>query len=199
MRSIKNTKLYSVINKQLKANNGKIILFKGEYCGGSDRCHGMFAFNHKDEPVIKVAVGNKSNEQWFGILIHEYCHFLQWVEGSKIWKQFEECNFNIDEIIKCPKKYKKEILLLIRLEADCERRTVKLIKEYDLFCHKQYAREANAVLYKYAFLYTEGFWPKGNPELEDSWAVCPDKIHRSYLDYLEVPEELYDIYINSRP
>jgi hypothetical protein len=199
MQSVKKTRLYSVIKKDLKAYDGKILLYKGEYCGGNDRCYGMFEFNYKDNPVIKVAIGNKSNERWFGVLIHEYCHFLQWRESSKIWKNFEECNFNIDQIIKNPKKFKKEILILLRLEADCERRAVRLIKEYELFDETEYVKEANAVLYKYGFLYTDHFWPKGNPELKDCEYLCPDKIHKSYLKYLDIPDDIYDIYINSLP
>lgn len=198
MRTVKKTSLYSVINKELKEYNGKIVLYKGEYCGGSDKCHGMFEFNSKDQPVIKVAIGNKTNDQWFGVLIHEYCHFVQWRDDSPIWIAFEESNFNIDDIIKSPKKYRKQILQLIRLEVDCERKTLKLIKKHKLFCPKQYAKEANAVLYKYGFLYTHGFWPSRSPELSKSWKVCPDRIHRSYSDYLQFPEELYNIYINSR-
>jgi hypothetical protein len=199
MQSVKNTKLYSIIKKDLKAYDGKILLFKGEYCGGNDRCYGMFEFNFKDNPVIKVAVGNKSTERWFGVLIHEYCHFLQWKEQSKIWKDFEESNFNIEDIIKSPKKYKKEILLLLRLEADCERRVVNLIKTHQLFDATEYIQEANAVLYKYGFLYTDHFWPKTGSEVKNCEEMCPEKIHRSYLKYLEAPEAVYDIFANSRP
>jgi hypothetical protein len=198
MQSIKKSRLYGIIKKDLKAYDGKILLYKGEYCGGNDRCYGMFEFNFKDIPIIKVAVGNKTNERWFGVLIHEYCHFLQWREQSKLWTDFEDSNFNIEEIINNPKKFKKEILTLIRLEADCERRVVQLIRKYGLFDEKEYAKEANAVLYKYGFLYTDHFWPKGNPELRNCEELCPDRIHRSYLKYLEIPEDLYDIFVSSR-
>jgi hypothetical protein len=200
MQSANKTKLYSLIKKDLKAYDGKIILLKGEYCGGSDRCYGMFEFNVRDNPILRVAVGNKSQEKWFGILIHEYCHFLQWKESSQIWKDFEETDVNIDLIIKSPKKYKKEILLLLRLEADCERRVVKLIKQYNLFDESEYIKEANAVLYKYGFLYTNGFWPSSskNGGLKDIEKLCPTKIHKSYYKYLETPNDIYDIYINLR-
>jgi len=54
------------------------------------------------------------------------------------------------------------------------------------------------VLYKYAFLYTDNFWPKGNPELKECEILCPSKLHKSYLKYLDIPEDIYDIYINSQ-
>jgi hypothetical protein len=198
MRSVKQSPLYKIIKKDLKEYDGKIILYKGEYCGGNDRCYGMFDFNSKEQPVLKIAVGNKSNEHWFGILIHEYCHFLQWRDNTKIWKQFEESNFSIDDIINSPKKHKKELLLLMKLEADCERRVIKLIKKYRLFSVKEYAQEANAVLFKYGFLYTDGYWPKNNKELPECWTLCPDRILRSHLSYLNTPLDLYDIYTNSQ-
>jgi hypothetical protein len=199
MQAIEKTKLYSIIKKDLKMHDGKILLFKGEYCGGNDRCHGIFEFNSRDEPIIKVAIGNKTRDQGFGVLIHEYCHFLQWREGSQIWKEFEESNFSIDDVIKNPKKFKKEILLLIKLESDCERRVIKLIKKYDLFCPKQYAREANFILFKYAFIHTNSFWPSSPKRDNNFYEKCPDKIRKSHLSYLDIPKEVYSIFINSQP
>lgn len=199
MRAIDKTKIYSLIKKDLRAYDGKVLLFKGEYCGGNDRCYGVFEFNIRDEPVLKVATGNKTSDQALGVLIHEYCHFLQWREGAKVWKEFEECNFSIDDVIKSPKKFKSEILLLIKLEAECERRVVKLVKKYELFCPKQYAKEANCILFKYAFLYKKGYWPKSGAQLTDFYDKCPDKIRKSYLDYLDIPKEVLSIFINSRP
>jgi hypothetical protein len=200
MRSIKNNGLYKVIRHDIKSYDGRIIMCKGEYCGGNDRCYGLFELNNKEQPIIKVAIGTKSPEQWFGILVHEYCHFLQWKEQSELWTDFEDCSFNIDEIIKNPKKYKKQLLLLIRLEADCERRAIKLIKNYHIpFDIDSYVKEANCILYKYAMLYTNSFWPKNTQEVKNSHELCPNKIHKSYLKYLEIPEDLYDIYINSQP
>lgn len=192
-------KVYSLIKRDLKTYDGKIVLLKGQYCGGSDRCYGMFEFDSNDNPVIKVAVGEKSNEEWFGVLLHEYCHFEQWKVRSKVWKEFEESNFSIEDILKNPRKHKKEILILIKLEADCERRVVQMLRKHDLFCAKRYAKEANAVLFKYGFLYTDNYWPKNNPELNNVWEDCPDRILRSYLSYLNIPENVYDTYINSRP
>ena len=199
MQPIKKTQLYGIIQKDVKAHDGNILLYRGEFWGGIDRCHGLFDFDSKDNPVLKVAMGNKTTEESFGILIHEYCHFLQWKEGSKVWKDFEESNFSIDDVIKKPKKYKKEILILIKLEADCERRAVNLIRKYGAIDCIEYIQQANAVLYKYGFLYTDGFWPKRNAELKDCYLLCPDKLHKSYTKYLDIPEDIYGIYINSQP
>lgn len=200
MRSIKNNGLYKAIRDDIKSYCGRIVICKGEYCGGNDRCYGLFELNSKEQPIIKVATGLKTPQQWFGVLVHEYCHFLQWKENSELWKDFEECSFNIGDIINRPKKYKKQLLLLIRLEADCERRAIKLIKKYNIpFDLETYAKEANSILYKYAMLYTNNFWPKMTKEVKESPEICPDKIHKSYLKYLEIPEDLYDIYISSQP
>lgn len=199
MQSIDKTKIYNIIKKDLKAYDGKVFLFKGEYCGGNDRCYGVFEFNIRDEPVLKVAIGNKTRDQALGVLIHEYCHFLQWREAAKVWKEFEESNFSIEDVIKNPKKFKSQILLLIKLEADCERRVIKLVNKYGLFCPNQYAKEANYILYKYAFIYTNGFWPSAGSKLSGFYDKCPDKIKKSYLDYIDIPQDVYDIFINSQP
>lgn len=199
MQSIQKTRLYDIIKKDLKAYNGKISLFKGEYCGGNERCHGIFELNSKEEPIIKVAIGNKSKEQGLGVLIHEYCHFIQWRDKVQVWRDFEESDFSIQDVIDSPKKCKREILSLIKLEADCEKRVIKLIKKHKLFCPLQYAREANAILFKYGFIYTNGFWPRTGAGLTVCWKACPDKIRRSYLSYLDIPQEVYNIFSNSQP
>ena len=35
---------------------------------------------------LNLEVGTK-NKKWLDILVHEYCHFLQWKRNTKIWKE----------------------------------------------------------------------------------------------------------------
>jgi len=185
--------LFGIIKKDLLEYNGKIIFCKGNYCGGDSQCQGIFYFNSKDEPVIKVAKGNVTTEESFGVLIHEYSHFLQWRDESRIWSEFDDHQFTFDDVILNPKKNKKNILLLIKLEADCERRSMKIIRKNSVIDEKQYAQIANAVLYKYAYLYHYNKWPS-SPKLKKTYEMCPDRILKSYKDYLNIPEDVKAIY-----
>lgn len=185
--------LFTIIKRDLLEYNGRIIICKGEYCGGDSQCQGVFYFDAKETPMIKVARGKTSQQEAFGVLIHEYSHFLQWRDQSKIWNEFDENDFSFDNVILKPKKNKDKILLLIKLEADCERRSIKIIRKNQILDDKVYAQMANAVLYKYAYLYHYGTWPRG-AKLKETYSLCPDKILKSYKDYLNIPEDVKALY-----
>lgn len=193
MSNLFRSSLFSIIKNDLREYDGRIIFCKGEYCGGESKCQGLFYLDSKQCPVIKVARGKASREEAFGVLIHEYCHFLQWRDGSSIWSEFNNKEFTFDDIILEPKKNKKNILLLIKLEADCERRSMKIIRQNNIIDEKEYARTANAVLYKYAYLYRYGTWPKGI-KLREVYELCPDKLLKSYKDYLNIPQDVKALY-----
>jgi len=194
MLSILNSEIFSIIKKDLSEHDGKIIFCKGEYCGGNSKCYGIFYFDSEDRPILKIAKGNKTKEEWFGIVIHEYCHFLQWRDNSKNWKEYDKNEFQFDTILCNPKKNRDKILILLKLEADCERRSVKIIRNNTLIDAENYARMANAVLYKYAYLYKYYKWPQTNIKLPELYNLCPDKIIKSYKDYRNIPTEIVKAY-----
>jgi hypothetical protein len=146
MSSLLKSELFKAIQKDLLKMDGRIVFNKGQFCAGKNRCHGIFYFNSKQKPVLRVAIGKKTEEEWFGVLIHEYCHFLQWKDNCRVWKAFNKADFSFSSIIDDPKKYEKEILILIRLELDCEKRSYNLINKTKIIDHKNYAMIANGVL-----------------------------------------------------
>ena len=143
--------------------------------------------------MIKIARGNTTQQEAFGVLIHEYSHFLQWRDNSKIWNEFDEKNFSFDDVILKPKKNKDKLLLLIKLEADCERRSIKIIRKNNIIDDRVYAQMANAILYKYAYLYHYNTWPKGI-KLKQVYTICSDRILKSYKDYLNIPKDVKALY-----
>jgi hypothetical protein len=55
-------------------------------------------------------------------------------------------------------------------------------------------QSANAIIYKYAFLYNFGKWPEDNRKYEKVQNFCPAKILKSYKEYLEIPERVIQYY-----
>jgi len=81
------------------------------------------------------------------VLVHEYGHLHQWMEGEPTWKAFSKCKINWDTPYE--KLSKRNLEISTRLtsenELDCERRAVGLIRDYDLpISEKEYCRGANA-------------------------------------------------------
>jgi hypothetical protein len=194
MSSLVNSEVFSIIKEDVESLDGKIVLLKGQYCGGKNKCSGLFYLNFKDEPIIKVAKGNLLEEEWFGILIHEYCHFLQWRDDLKAWNNFCDYDATYSQIILKPEKYKKELIALINLEINCEKCAAKIIKNNKLFDHQKYIQSANAIIYKYAFLYKYGKWPDDNRSYKKIQKYAPTKILKSYREYLDIPKEIYMYY-----
>jgi len=194
MSSLMNSKVFDIIKEDIESLDGKIILLKGRYCGGKSKCSGLFYMDVNDNPVIKVAKGNILEEEWFGVLIHEYCHFLQWRDDSKLWNRFCDYDVTYSQIILKPEKYKRELVTLMELEIDCERSAYNIIKNNKLFDHKAYAKTANAILYKYAMLYKYNKWPEDNRKYQKVQDFCPQKILKSYNKYLEIPDKIINYY-----
>jgi hypothetical protein len=194
MSSLINSEVFDIIKEDIQSLDGRIIFVKGRYCGGKSKCSGLFYMDANDNPILKIAKGGSEEEEWFGILLHEYCHFLQWRDDSKIWNNFCDHDVTYSEIIIKPEKYKKELQALMELEINCEKRAVNIIKSNNLFNHKEYVQCANAILYKYAFLHKYHKWPDNNKKYHRIKEHCPNKILKSYKEYLNIPEKIVQYY-----
>ena len=82
----------------------------------------------------------------------------------------------------------------MELEINCEKGVVKIIKNNDLFNYKTYAQGANAILYKYAFLYKFNKWPDDDKKYQKVQQEAPTRILKSYREYLDIPKKIIDYY-----
>jgi hypothetical protein len=192
--SLNNSEVLKIVEEDLKDLDGKVIFVKGRYCGGRSKCSGLFYMDTNDNPIIKVAKGGLKEEEWFGVLIHEYAHFIQWRDDTKIWNKYCDYDITYNQILINPYKYKKELLALMNLELDCEKRAYKIIKNNHLFDYKKYAQNANSILYKYAFLYNYNNWPDDNRKYRQVQKICPTKLLDNVKDYLDIPIDIVKIY-----
>lgn len=189
-----NSEVLKIVEEDLKDLDGKVVFIKGRYCGGKSKCSGLFYMDANDNPIIKVAKGGLKEYEWFGVLIHEYAHFLQWRDDTKIWNKYCDYDITYSQILLKPEKYKKELLALMNLELDCEKRAYKIIKNNNLFDYKEYAQNANSILYKYAFLYNYNKWPDDNRKYRKVQKICPTKLLDNVKDYLDIPGDIVEIY-----
>jgi len=130
-------------------------------------CGGWFDIDKKEFIVAY------KNDMAFEIFIHEYCHFLQWKEDPEIyecWVEGPTILFDWVEGTDYPEEELDEALLnTIRLEWDCERRSLDLIKSFglDVDC-KRYAQGSNGYLLFYQYL-----------RLTRKWSTKKSPYHRS--------------------
>lgn len=100
-------------------------------------CSGFF---DKDLKLIRVAT-RKPADIWLGIFVHEFCHFLQEIEQDP---SMVNCYFNgkaADECMDAWFENKQEYAIdeledifekVKAVELDCEKRSVEMIKKYNL-------------------------------------------------------------------
>ena len=195
-KEIKDEKVLKFMNScfdELEAHSIKIIVSENSQVNTRDdnkglNCSGFF----EDRPVARLAIATgKPLEEWLPIFAHEFCHFRQYKEQSKYWTDiFTEMNGELVEATAIIDRWLDgEIELeqdrlnhLIRIaqqvERDCERRTVDLIKQFDLPIDiKDYSKKANAYTEFYSRLKETRLWyPSGGApyQLESVYSAAPD-------------------------
>jgi hypothetical protein len=133
------------------------------------KCSGYF---DEEDLELTVATDKKEND-WLIILIHESCHLDQYTQKTPIWTQGEDGIGVIDEWLEGkeykPQQLEKSFIDTIKLEIDCEKRSVKKIKKYNLPIDTDlYIQKANAYLISYWATYRDRKWspfPYNNPAI----------------------------------
>ena len=142
-----------------------------------------------------LAIGTKKETKlWIPVLLHEYCHFTQWNEKCKIWKEYSRLTLKKK---KNDKDKKKLYQVTMHLEADCEHRTINLIKKLKLEKYidlKKYAQCANAYITFYHVYVKTGKWYQKAPfDIKDILKYMPTKIKKP--NKLKPSKELMGLYI----
>ena len=121
------------------------------------------------ESIIRVAI-QKPVDQWLPILIHEYCHFLQYIEQAEVYRKLiidgQNANSLLDDWLNhkielSPEKLDKIIEVIFNLEKDCELRTISMLKDFNLNIDiSVYIQKANSYLNLYKDLKNTRSWPQ---------------------------------------
>ena len=147
------------------SNTKKVRLYDSMYCRGW--CDG---------DQISVAVKNKD---FHSVYAHEFSHMQQAIEkidlwencDDKFWKELEKKNGKMD--LNCW----NSILDTIKIERDCERRTLLTSKKWGLFDNATYAKQANLYLYFYQYVFLKGKWvPTSKIQHPKIVQAMPDKL-----------------------
>lgn len=111
----------------------------------------------------------RRHKDFIGILLHEYCHFRQWLEKRQRWNQlarqgdiFFKWLYTRPSQALPPQaaKVQKARKAAQQLEYDCERRAIAMIKKLKLPIDvRAYAQRANAYLLSYHLMVRHHSWP----------------------------------------
>ena len=135
------------VRSHIKQYGGQLIIGRGE----NVNCNGILCPGYFDDRTLTIKVGG-NDPAFLSTLVHEYCHFLQYLNDLQVYKKSDKASEIVESWLK-GKEYKPDILkrafFLVRaMERDCEKRAVKLIKEFNLPINiKIYAKHANCYIY----------------------------------------------------
>ena len=140
-----------------------------------------------------------ANQYFLQTLVHEYGHFLQYINQVEVYKKSDKAGVIIENWFNgkdYDKKTLKRAFLLVRaMERDCEKRALKIIDEFDLKIDKKlYAKRANCYIYTHFLM--EKTRKYGTYKKSPYFSKYVLKIMRSnmaVLSHRSIPPKIYSI------
>jgi hypothetical protein len=148
----------SYIKKECAKRNCTVKLFQKQNAFLKNHSDGEFCESEMEIYCYKN-LSDKTN-YWLAVLAHEYCHLIQSLKNKTLWSNFQESasliNEEVDFIFSSKKigaKNRKKVAnSIIRLELDCEKKTIKLLRKLKApIDYDYYIFYSNIVLYKYLY------------------------------------------------
>lgn len=147
--------------------------------------------NDLKSPFIVIGI-DKKESAWLEILLHEFCHYLQWKRKTNVWNKYTKKYKKYDG----GKETKKMLKSVVSMESECEKMTITLAKKlkYNLSA-KSYAKKANAYLVFYQIYKDKKKWYKKPPfEQKSIISQMPDTIIKDPLKFKLSPQ-LRDLFL----
>lgn len=175
------------VKKECKREGVKIVLKRAKNLKLSEnmKCSGYF---DGEDKVLAVAA---KHPMALEVLVHEFCHFTQWIENTPEWQAADVSLNYVEDWLegKRVKNIKKWLGLSRDLELDNEKRTVAMIKRFKLpIDTKEYTKKANAYVLFYNWMFFSRRWctPKNTPYRNNViLEACSNKFNMRYDELSE--------------
>jgi hypothetical protein len=148
------------VREHLKEYGGKLVFGRGNKVNCGDGCRSIGYFS--DRP-LEIRVATKSRDP-ISTIAHEYAHFLQWIDTPQnIMQADDRASLLVFDWLTGKYYDKKEVqkafCRVMVMERDAERRTVDLIKKFDLKVDiDKYIRQANCYIYMHWIMRERRSW-----------------------------------------
>lgn len=157
----------SYVKDELKQRGFRLCFGRGKMVNGGDAWRAAGYFDDKNK-ILRIA---KGRADWLDVMIHEYAHFLQWVEQpANVYNADARASLIVANFLHHKKQINPTVLKrafarVMAFERDAERRAVFIAAHWELPVDPQeYARQANIYIYSHHLMRDTGKWkPIGNP------------------------------------
>lgn len=124
------------VHSQLKKNKFKLVLSLDDLKIGKNSVGGYFDEENK-EIVISI-----NDSEWLSILVHEFNHFLQFINNTEKYRLLNDGDTDmlsevwewLDKEIEFPNIKRRNLVFkrVLEMELECEMNSVNMIKKFDL-------------------------------------------------------------------
>ena len=172
----------------------RLVIGRGRLlnCGGY-RCEGFF---NDQEKMIKIA---RHSANFLETLVHEYSHFLQYINNSKIYQKSDKAILMVDDWFAgkdFPEdKLRRSFFIIRAMERDCEKRAVKLIKKFNLqIDEKLYTKRAHCYIYSHFLMEkTRKFYAHKKSPYRSSVVLKIMPTSMAVLSHKSIPPKVYSV------
>ena len=192
--SIMDHQFVSHVKNHLAQYGMRLVIGRGRLlnCGGY-RCEGFF---NDQEKMIKIA---RHSANFLETLVHEYSHFLQYINNSKIYNKSDKAILMVDEWFagkEFPQdKLRRSFFIIRAMERDCEKRAVKLIKKFNLqIDEKLYTKRAHCYIYSHFLMEkTRKFYAYKKSPYRSSVVLKIMPSSMAVLSHKSIPPKVYSV------
>jgi hypothetical protein len=169
----------------------------------SIKCSGFFSDGTDesfDHPILCFA---DERTDWLEILVHEYCHMTQWLDGDHfdLWGKAVDAIDFVDKWIggEDISGIEEYINISRDLELDNEKRSVEMMKKFDLPIDiSKYIKKSNAYVHFYNYLKTTRKWSvPGNAPYQNE-NILNAMSENFDMEYSYLTEDLKKLYAFER-
>lgn len=148
------------VREHLSEYGGRLVFGRGNKVNCGDGCRSIGYFS--DNP-LEIRVARKSRDP-ITTVAHEYAHFLQWLENPQhVMRADDKASFIMFDWLGGKefenRDVEKAFCRVMVMERDAERRTVELIKKFNLNVDiDKYIRQANCYIYMHWIMKERRSW-----------------------------------------
>jgi hypothetical protein len=184
-------KFLDYCREECKLHGVKLVIHPGRFI----KCDGFPVAGWFQDggitPELHIA---KARKDWYTVLSHELSHMHQWVAQCPSWKKYKELNICLDTWLNQSKEFEakeidKVVITTIRMERDCEKRSLALLERFGYTKREEYIKKGNAYLLFYLFVADTRLWSKQGkspyslpevwPNFPSSWNINTRKTYKS--------------------
>ena len=159
--------------------------------GSNIKCSGYFDSENKE-----LVVATKRTD-WLDILVHEYAHLTQFVDQCEAWVEGASTTDEIDRWLGGEEieDIERHIVACRNLELDNEKRSVEIIKKFDLPIDvERYTKKANGYVYFYTWMLRTRRWSKPGNSPYSNETVISTMPNEFQEDYKNLPDYVVRVF-----